>query len=194
MTENAEYSIFSTPRLHLLSNCTSMLPEILSRYQVRYCDGVGLGLAIFEDDEDLSTAMRLCEINVLAPAEIDRDEKGNGAIDYERLLRRGFIFNWTASDCRKCEKSGGRCGFNSSSYHFSCFCRDRVHFVRCPKSHRRNLVVIIAIGVSAPVLVIMVVLLFLFKRKYSFNFWKEDQENHETVEAMLKNQEFLAPK
>ncbi|KAL3510750.1 hypothetical protein ACH5RR_030151 [Cinchona calisaya] len=40
----------------------------------------------------------------------------------------------------------------------------------------------------------MVVLFFLFKRKYLFKFWKEDPEIHETLEAMLKNQEFLAPK
>ncbi|KAL3510751.1 hypothetical protein ACH5RR_030152, partial [Cinchona calisaya] len=136
VTGNTPFSNFNTPRLHLLSNCTSILPEPLSRYRIRYCDRDGLGLAILEDDEDLNAALELCKKNVLAPVKVDRVRRGN--------LRRGFIFKWTASDCIRCERSGGRCGFNSSSYRFSCFCPDRPHSSIC-SSHKGKLVVIITI-------------------------------------------------
>jgi hypothetical protein len=61
------------------------------------------------------------------------DVFGNSIERLERLgtefvdaLRRGFELNWTTTsdDCKKCEESGGLCGYNHSTGSFMCFCSD----------------------------------------------------------------------
>ncbi|KAM7516314.1 hypothetical protein LguiA_005897 [Lonicera macranthoides] len=48
-------------------------------------------------------------------------------IDLRQALASGFGLQWVANDtvCNRCEVSGGRCGSNSSSGMFACYCADR---------------------------------------------------------------------
>lgn len=119
--------------LHLFSNCKNLSGELL-RYNVG-CDSYGDGnngtLALYDIDENLRNAMEKCEENIVAPVEGDGDEGNNGVVNVSKALRRGFVLNWTASDCGTCEDSGGRCGFNETSFHFKCFCPDRPHSRSC---------------------------------------------------------------
>ncbi|CAK7326628.1 unnamed protein product [Dovyalis caffra] len=82
---------------------------------------------MLDHDPLLGSALEKCETGVVAPVESYRGEN----VGIERVLERGFLLNWTASNCSTCEKSGGKCGFNFSTYHFKCFCPDRPHARHC---------------------------------------------------------------
>lgn len=45
--------------------------------------------------------------------------------DYERLVRRGFLMEWTvAGDCAACSASGGQCRHDAGADEFRCLCPD----------------------------------------------------------------------
>ncbi|KAM7463513.1 hypothetical protein LguiA_031634 [Lonicera macranthoides] len=122
--------------LVLFKNCSkNNLSRELLGYRVE-CGG--WELAMLRGDEEVGVAMEECEKNVVAPVEVYGGEEVR---EYRELVRRGFVLNWTASDCSVCEKSGGRCGFQYASYRFMCFCPDRPHFRSCrSKLVRENVV------------------------------------------------------
>ncbi|KAL2485092.1 putative serine/threonine-protein kinase [Abeliophyllum distichum] len=124
-----EFNYVDETRLYLFSNCTRPLSKDLSRYEIVCRDN--WDLAIWNTDENLVKGLQMCEKNVVAPVEVHGNEERNGIGNYLEILRRGFMLNWTASDCSICEESGGRCGFNTSTYHFKCFCPDRPHLWSC---------------------------------------------------------------
>ncbi|XP_028098069.1 LEAF RUST 10 DISEASE-RESISTANCE LOCUS RECEPTOR-LIKE PROTEIN KINASE-like 1.2 isoform X8 [Camellia sinensis] len=136
------------PYLHILSNCSLSLPGGLSDYNRISCGaknedvwGWGLALAMFGNNTNLSYALGKCKTQVLAPVELNAYD---GIADYMKVLRRGFVLQWKASNCNECETSGGRCGFDASSYQFCCFCKDRPHRVSCKT--RSHLKVVLATG------------------------------------------------
>ncbi|CAL5399843.1 unnamed protein product [Camellia sinensis] len=128
------------PYLHILSNCSLSLPGGLLDYNRISCEAKnenvwGLALAMFGNNKNLSYALGKCETQVLAPVELN----GYDVIgDYMEVLRRGFVLQWKASNCNECKASGGRCGFDASSYQFRCFCKDRPHRVRCKTQGNPN--------------------------------------------------------
>ncbi|KAK6119961.1 hypothetical protein DH2020_046288 [Rehmannia glutinosa] len=127
----ARFDYVTITGLHLFSGCGNPLPEELVRYNVS-CDGSeDWVLALYDKDENLGRAMEICERNVVAPVEEGYNGKNGRVNNIGEVLRRGFLLNWTASDCSVCENSGGRCGFNESNYHFRCFCPDRPHSRSC---------------------------------------------------------------
>nr|XP_027100240.1 LEAF RUST 10 DISEASE-RESISTANCE LOCUS RECEPTOR-LIKE PROTEIN KINASE-like 2.1 isoform X2 [Coffea arabica] len=195
ISEDSLLGIVDTSRLHLLSNCNSKLPEVLSSYKVNYCDPSNkedLGLVMLGEDRNLNIALQECNTNVLAPVEVDKNG-GNGIVDYEGLLRKGFLLNWTVADCSRCERSGGRCGFNETDGRMRCFCPDRPHLESC-KPRKKNLKVILPIAASAGGLGILVILAYFFQRKYSFlRIWSK-REKFQNVEDFLKDYGSLAPK
>nr|POF09365.1 abc transporter g family member 24 [Quercus suber] len=65
-----------------------------------------------------------CKSSVVAPVEAYGGGIGES-------LRNGFVLKWKASNCSICEDSGGNCGFDSTMYHFKCFCPDRPHAWDC---------------------------------------------------------------
>ncbi|PUZ57938.1 hypothetical protein GQ55_5G469900 [Panicum hallii var. hallii] len=45
--------------------------------------------------------------------------------DYERLVRRGFLLEWTLpGDCTACDATGGQCRHDADANAFSCLCPD----------------------------------------------------------------------
>ncbi|KAK4423541.1 LEAF RUST 10 DISEASE-RESISTANCE LOCUS RECEPTOR-LIKE PROTEIN KINASE-like 1.2 [Sesamum alatum] len=151
-------------QLHLFSNCSNSLSENFQSHRVG-CDAKGRDswdLAIYDKDENIANiALENCERNVVAPVEGDGNI-GPGNVD--EVLRRGFVLNWTASDCSKCESSGGRCGFNATIYHFRCFCPDRPHSRRCrpaEKRHRSELILATAISGGGAVLLLCLLISFV---------------------------------
>ncbi|KAK1566946.1 hypothetical protein Q3G72_006403 [Acer saccharum] len=84
-------------------------------------------VAVDEDDPDLGLARENCTQLMVAPVE---GYEGESTAMITRL-RGGFVMKWTASNCSPCEKSGGKCGFDNSTFHFMCFCPDRPHAWQC---------------------------------------------------------------
>ncbi|KAM7528479.1 hypothetical protein LguiB_031889 [Lonicera macranthoides] len=111
--------------LVLFTNCSMNVSSELLRYRVKCGEWE---LAMLRGDAEVGVAMEECRENVVAPVEL---YDGDGVDDYGGLMRRGFVLNWTASDCSVCEESGGRCGFDYAAYRFICFCRDRPQIRGC---------------------------------------------------------------
>ncbi|PIN14987.1 Serine/threonine protein kinase [Handroanthus impetiginosus] len=128
-------------------------------------------LALFDKDDNLKNAMEKCDRNIVAPVE---GYGNNGTVNnLEEVLRRGFVLNWSTSDCSTCENSGGRCGFNETTYHFKCFCPDRPRSRTCVPD------------------------LFMW-RKYELlkilSLQKAKPEREKDIELFLQNQGNLAPR
>lgn len=53
--------------------------------------------------------------------------------DLREVLRAGFGLIWEANDtsCNECSRSGGRCGYNSNTSSFACYCSDQPHPSHC---------------------------------------------------------------
>ncbi|CAB4281309.1 unnamed protein product [Prunus armeniaca] len=84
---------------------------------------------------------------------------------YTEILKMGFLLNWTAQNCSKCEKSSGRCGFKNNE--FVCFCSDRPHSQSCDHDNSWNWKRKIVIGVCTAVatVLIMCVVFFVYQRR-----------------------------
>ncbi|KAJ4825177.1 hypothetical protein Tsubulata_022544, partial [Turnera subulata] len=141
--------------LFFLYNCSSSSDTSLLKYKVDCPAGTGQELttssnifAMLDDDPLLSTVSKKCGNGVAAPVERNGTENA-GVRGLQSLLERGFVLNWTANNCGICHDSGGKCGFNVSTYHFRCFCPDRPHAWFCtPKKRKSHLGLGLAIGVA----------------------------------------------
>lgn len=70
-----------------------------------------------------------CQATVTSP--ITAVDMSIVKMNYTEILRKGFVLNWNGDDCRKCVKSGGRCGSLDSN--FICICNDQVRSKKCGK-------------------------------------------------------------
>ncbi|CAA2980251.1 LEAF RUST 10 DISEASE-RESISTANCE LOCUS RECEPTOR-LIKE PROTEIN KINASE-like [Olea europaea subsp. europaea] len=118
--------------------------------------------------------------NVVAPVEVHGDEERIVVGEYEEILRRGFELNYSSpSDCSTCERDGGRCGYNATTYSFRCFCPDGPHYLSC------------GIADSVAAIGFFSIILFTFnERKYKLDL-KGKMQNDKDVELFLLNNENL---
>ncbi|XP_061989751.1 LEAF RUST 10 DISEASE-RESISTANCE LOCUS RECEPTOR-LIKE PROTEIN KINASE-like 1.2 isoform X2 [Rosa rugosa] len=156
----------------LLYNCSSALvDESFSEYKIGSCDPKLISrtssrtsvLALPGDQHQLfANVSDKCGREVaVTPVE---DYGTNIELGIEEVLSRGFMLKWFASNCSRCEDSGGKCGFSSETYHFSCFCPDRPHAGSC-KGNRKGLKLGLGIGLGgAALLGVLAACLFLFRR------------------------------
>ncbi|XP_031265748.1 LEAF RUST 10 DISEASE-RESISTANCE LOCUS RECEPTOR-LIKE PROTEIN KINASE-like 1.2 [Pistacia vera] len=138
--------------LVLLYNCNSSLPGELLRYRDGICEvknkTAGTVLALVSNDANLVNASRECSGDlVVAPVDVYAGNGGGFGIG--EVIKSGFLLNWTASNFSVCEESGGRCGFDASTYHFKCFCTDRPHAQQCDPVKANGLITKVAIGNTA---------------------------------------------
>ncbi|KAK4399964.1 LEAF RUST 10 DISEASE-RESISTANCE LOCUS RECEPTOR-LIKE PROTEIN KINASE-like 2.1 [Sesamum angolense] len=178
---------YNVTQLHLFSNYSTS--EDLWRHRVG-CDGKGRDrwdLGIYDKDENSTNiASKNCKRNVVAPVE-DDGNIGPGNVD--EVLRRGFVLNWTASDCSPCGISGGRCGFNATAYHFRCFCPEGPHSRSCPPDIHILAVTTYQRSVSC--------VLFFSRSTEGRNPKRKRMKNavnYKKVEVFLKNHGSLAPR
>ncbi|RDX79558.1 LEAF RUST 10 DISEASE-RESISTANCE LOCUS RECEPTOR-LIKE PROTEIN KINASE-like 1.2, partial [Mucuna pruriens] len=82
-------------------------------------------LALYKEDKNIRFVSKNCT-GVVVNTTV---EDGVGGI--EEALRKGLLLTWTASDCSVCNRTGGRCGFDSAIHNFRCYCTDRVHAAKC---------------------------------------------------------------
>ncbi|KAL6193094.1 hypothetical protein ACLB2K_034178 [Fragaria x ananassa] len=102
--------------LFLLYNCnSSLVDESFSMNK----------LSCFEPNSSTSTSVLSlpgelfanvsdkCGSNVVVAPVLDYAT--DGQLGSEEALSRGFMMKWIASDCSRCEDSGGKCGFDSTT-------------------------------------------------------------------------------
>ncbi|KAK9934698.1 hypothetical protein M0R45_021833 [Rubus argutus] len=119
----------------LLYNCnSSLVDESFSKYKIGCFEALSGSstsvLALPRDEHQLfnNVSDKCGREAMVAPVEGYASTVGN-ELGVEVALRRGFMLKWSASNCSRCELSGGECGHIDG--YFSCFCPDRPHNVRC---------------------------------------------------------------
>ncbi|XP_042034600.1 LEAF RUST 10 DISEASE-RESISTANCE LOCUS RECEPTOR-LIKE PROTEIN KINASE-like 1.2 isoform X1 [Salvia splendens] len=154
----------------LFFGCKNVSEE-LRRYGIGNCNvsrerSDEIDLAMFAGNEDWGRAIGTCEESVVARAEFSGDEREDEVVDVAAVLRRGFVMNWKASDCSDCRESGGRCGFNQSSFHFRCFCPDRPHSRSCkPENKLRKKILLATLIPGSALLLACALYIWLRKKK-----------------------------
>ncbi|KAJ6718805.1 LEAF RUST 10 DISEASE-RESISTANCE LOCUS RECEPTOR-LIKE PROTEIN KINASE-LIKE 1.4 [Salix purpurea] len=155
--------------LFLFYNCNSTLlgnDTKLLKHKVD-CSGESANvstLAMLDDDPLLGSASEKCGAGVVAPVDVYRGEN----VSTGKMLERGFVMNWVASNCSECDESGGRCGFNITTYQFKCFCPDRPHARSC-KSENKKLGLKLGLGFGVGCLIAGMILLSWI---YGYHFRK----------------------
>ncbi|KDP35039.1 hypothetical protein JCGZ_09327 [Jatropha curcas] len=160
--------------LFLLYRCNSTLVRDgnnseLIKYEVD-CFGeseTGPTLSMFKGDPLLRKAEELCEEKVIVPVELQKGESSNG---FERMIKKGFSLDWTASNCSICADSGGKCGFDSKTYHFKCFCPDRPHAWDCKPlpisgNNKLGLKLGLGLGIGVPVIISFLFIFWVYRRR-----------------------------
>lgn len=78
-----------------------------------------------------------CEEKVEVVVKEDEVDSGGLVTGFGEAMNKGFVLNWgsaSASDCAECEESDGYCGYNHTTNHMLCFCRDgSIRANRCNK-------------------------------------------------------------
>ncbi|PRQ40316.1 putative glycerophosphodiester phosphodiesterase, protein kinase RLK-Pelle-LRK10L-2 family [Rosa chinensis] len=133
-------------------------------------------LALPRDDDQLfDDVSDKCGRKVVAVAPVEESVSNVGnELGVADALRRGFMLKWLASDCSRCRDSGGKCGFDFKTYHFSCFCPDRPHAVSCKG--------------AGGLMILVLVVVCCFRRKLSDKstfFWMNKNQSHQIVPEFL---------
>lgn len=127
---------FTNANLFFLYNCTNRPPEYIFTYPLDCVSSNDTNYSFaglhMEDLKNTNYSLDMCQYLVYAPVDMGSnvdDVINMWGRNYTDILKMGFMLNWTAHGCSKCEKSGGRCGFNDSE--FVCFCEDKIHPKTC---------------------------------------------------------------
>ncbi|XP_042501009.1 LEAF RUST 10 DISEASE-RESISTANCE LOCUS RECEPTOR-LIKE PROTEIN KINASE-like 1.2 isoform X4 [Macadamia integrifolia] len=162
--------------LFLFRYCNhSLIPSEYSVHEIN-CSSV-LSVALLDDDQLLNKmkSSKNCFPPVIVPV-LRNSTSGSisngGFADvngkssyYTELLKEGFDLIWKASECTTCQSSGGRCGFNWTTYDFACLCSDRPHKVKCGKKRNLVLTLTIAFGSLGVGMILACVMFFICYRR-----------------------------
>ncbi|ONI31469.1 hypothetical protein PRUPE_1G315000 [Prunus persica] len=174
----------------LLYNCNSSVVESFPKYKVGCFDQPtnktrsDTSVLALPRDEYPNFGSDKCRGEVVVAHARGGYENGEVGLIQE-VLSRGFELNWFASDCSRCQDSGGRCGFNYTTYHFRCLCPRRTHSVRCRDDEGNNLRRF-KIGLVAAVAAIVALGAIV-----CCLFWNNRRKNRQIVEAFLRSYEAL---
>ncbi|XP_068326467.1 LEAF RUST 10 DISEASE-RESISTANCEUS RECEPTOR-LIKE PROTEIN KINASE-like 2.1 [Pyrus communis] len=178
----------------LLYNCNSSFVDSFPKYKIG-CNNTSV-LAVPRDEyPEVGNVLQSQKCGSSEVAAAHGGGYGNGeAAGMEEVLGRGFEIKWLAGDCSRCQISGGLCGFNYTTYHFSCLCRSRTHSVLCEDEDDEggNLVAKVSIGAGAGAGIIFLIIIGCCLRgklsSYRFLFfWKKQNQNRQIVEAFLRS-------
>ncbi|XP_016652035.1 PREDICTED: LEAF RUST 10 DISEASE-RESISTANCE LOCUS RECEPTOR-LIKE PROTEIN KINASE-like 1.2 isoform X2 [Prunus mume] len=169
---NDQYKLASNQAdFFLLYNCNSSVVESFPKYKVGCFDQgtnktrSNTSVLALPRDEYPKFGSRKCGGEVVVAHAGRGGENGELGLIQE-VLRRGFELNWLAGDCNRCQDSGGRCGFNYTTYHFRCLCPRRTHSVRCRDDEGDKLGLKLGLGIGCPVLIaVCLFLLWHYKQK-----------------------------
>jgi len=154
------YSFHQTPftyssenwNLSFFYNCTTE-PIDYPTYKVDCARNAShYSFAVFHEEalEHKNYSLNRCQFMVNAPFTMNASVNFTGLLrmNYIEILKMGFLLNWTAPDCKYCEKSGGRCGFDGNQ--FLCFCKDKSYVKSCGSGNNtfRNIVILLSLFIQ----------------------------------------------
>ncbi|KAL8096157.1 hypothetical protein AgCh_037199 [Apium graveolens] len=122
--------------------------------------------------------------------------------DLREALNAGFGLIWEANDtsCNECSRSGGRCGYNSSTSSFACYCYDRPYPSLCNVTdsgigHGNNSKLQISkiLGTVLAVVgfVIGCLVIFAYKKQKKLRTMEGEQFSNQNAEEFVRNYEAL---
>ncbi|CAL2232358.1 unnamed protein product [Prunus armeniaca] len=188
---NDQYKLASNQAdFFLLYNCNSSVVESFPKYKVGCFDQgtnktrSNTSVLALPRDEYPKFGSHKCGGEVVVAHAGRGGENGEVGLIQE-VLSRGFELNWFASDCSSCQNSGGRCGFNYTTYHFRCLCPRTTHSVRC-RDDEGNSLRRLKIGLVAAVAAIVALGAIV-----CCLYWNNQRKNGQIVEAFLRSYEAL---
>ncbi|XP_022717316.1 LEAF RUST 10 DISEASE-RESISTANCE LOCUS RECEPTOR-LIKE PROTEIN KINASE-like 2.1 [Durio zibethinus] len=140
-----------------------------------------------------------CQTNVIVPAFYTAVQTIESNPTPETLvlpLGNGFGLKWDAniaSQCDKCNASGGRCGYNNTLGQFTCYCSDHAYASTCllSGSSNGNIKLIIGLAVVGATIMVFCVVVFILRLKkvplsrgMLMNF-QQMKKNTERIEAFI---------
>ncbi|CAA7032459.1 unnamed protein product [Microthlaspi erraticum] len=157
----------SQTNFSIFYNCTDHRPDDFRTYPLSCPDNTSPGSfgifhkEILEKEQDF--ASRPCQklVNVPVSSSVNR----HIPMTYTGILKMGFVLNWTAHSCFRCNSSGGRCA--TVDKEFVCLCPDGPNIHDTCRNDGINWRVKIAIGVVAIFvgLAIASIVWFIYHRK-----------------------------
>ncbi|XP_058765627.1 LEAF RUST 10 DISEASE-RESISTANCE LOCUS RECEPTOR-LIKE PROTEIN KINASE-like 2.4 [Vicia villosa] len=158
-------------------------------------------VALYEGDKNESFVSKNCMGGEVVKAMVENVVKGG----IEEALSKGFRLNWIASNCSDCSSSGGRCGFDSDTYNFRCYCTDRVHAAKCEtglslqndfeltapvarKSPAVHVMTIVGSVIGVAIALLIVLACWFRKRIFSPTspLFRKKNSSHQIIEKFLK--------
>ena len=109
-------------------NCYGNLWEDFTTYPLTCYDNTSLrSFGVFQRehlDKENINASSSCQklVDVPVSASDKSDVNLLSILSFAEILKRGFVLNWTAHSCVRCNSSGGRCGTDDKE--FVCLCPD----------------------------------------------------------------------
>ncbi|XP_009348231.3 LEAF RUST 10 DISEASE-RESISTANCE LOCUS RECEPTOR-LIKE PROTEIN KINASE-like 2.1 isoform X1 [Pyrus x bretschneideri] len=174
-------------------DCPEDPPEYMLSYPIDCAsNGSHHSFATFHKElvERMSYSLDSCQSSVHLPFDGDANVDALKQMNYTEILKMGFILNWTAQNCSKCKRSGGRCGFDDNE--FVCFCSDRPHVKTCDDDNNswdwKRKVIVGALSAGSG-LMICVIVCCVKARKQIFK-----RSNNQDLEAFIRTNGPLAVK
>ncbi|KAI7745308.1 hypothetical protein M8C21_003906 [Ambrosia artemisiifolia] len=163
----------ATTQLVLITRCknNNTVSKDMEKYRIRSCgnnnNNNSMEYVMVNNDGNLKQVRDGCDGEVVEmPVELgDGDTVVDGG-NYIKVVEKGFVLTWKAADCGVCEESGGRCGFNVSTYSFRCFCADRPHKVKCQTENSHRVMIIISVTMGCLIIFALAIGVFLTRRAY----------------------------
>uniref|UniRef100_R7W6W1 Putative receptor-like protein kinase n=1 Tax=Aegilops tauschii TaxID=37682 RepID=R7W6W1_AEGTA len=123
---------------------------------------------------------------------------GVAGAKYRRLMKGGFLLNYTTSDCAECKESSGRCRINTDYDIFECHCANVVLKISCGSKKRWHKITLIGMTSAAATFLFACLYVLIWYRKGKtlwFLLSKTTKSNTEkNYEAMIASYGSLAPK
>lgn len=109
----------------MLYNCSDYMPYDFKIYHLTCSGNTSLpSFGVFQREMKKKFPSRLCQklVDVPVSASGESDVNLSLGMTYVEILKRGFVLNWNAHSCFRCNSSGGRCGTYDKE--FVCLCPD----------------------------------------------------------------------
>ncbi|KAK6925281.1 Wall-associated receptor kinase, C-terminal [Dillenia turbinata] len=109
-------------------------------------------------------SLESCQKSVDSPLDIDGgiNMENFARMNYQEVLKMGFVLQWGGDNCSKCNSSGGHCRFENNE--FVCSCPNGPQSISCPGSRHKGKEVAIGLGSSAGAALILVAIFLFYQR------------------------------
>nr|XP_043631444.1 LEAF RUST 10 DISEASE-RESISTANCE LOCUS RECEPTOR-LIKE PROTEIN KINASE-like 1.2 [Erigeron canadensis] len=192
MTLDPTRFTFVTKTKLLISICPSNdISSEFDKYKVPPCDqNTSTNTSeyvMLENDTNIINVTKGCNKEEMPVEMMGGGEVVDGQ-NYTKVVERGFEMGWLAANCDRCEKSGGKCGFNMTEFQFRCFCIDRPHRVSCKPEKNNRTLIIVAVVVGFALLMALAIGIFFIRRAYkrkAFAYFSSKDKSQELEDVSV---------